>query len=731
MDDIYLASDDCLSSLKGLYKEVAEAEKTPPLIQPSDVQACQGRFKVWCANLVALQQGSASLDYRLREFGVMHQNVLQLLRQLKTHVIEASNVIADIRPAFEDQAVTEGSDDSGSDFDSDDEQGSPGPFELEIRLSRMDNILTSLYKLGYQIRSPHQQTASRKALTYSKKNPNTERDILDFYTIQDRSHVESLFASLRQFRESNNKLGDPLRARLAASITARRRQFQYWEDHAKKLSYNAKPRGNDQSLADPAVQDNRRLEEPGYAPTLPSTTEASNRMPATIFNEGMETATVVTTASTARDLQGRSAEFPAPPSGAQAGDFICPYCKVLCPHKYSIGKAWKTHVLHDLRPYVSWLSHEASAHRRVWECRTHAKQFDLPSDLEIHFRGQHLELQNEDDLHDQVSKSYTDMTDSRTTCPVCLMSGPFHKGLENHLANHLERVALFALPRNTEDSENSDNSNHGSDIAYATASQSSNTELQDFDQSDSQADDIEEPAAEGPPQESNRQTVAQALEMARDNSAGEIDPVTSSILEDAIAQISFEIQSHPDSYIMTDDEFAVFSYFQHRFQDNKAANDARSRYLAAKDTKHNTQDNVPPHVPAAEDTSGLISSDTISWGPWSKLRNGQWHREGHDTSGSWYEENRDEKPESVVDSESTSKGSQYIVETSRKFTFGTVFKVMWSEPMGNTRLSRHNKDPVGTGTSIRIRRFIVIDGTENGARNGNSICMYVFLGLSR
>lgn len=82
--------------------------------------------------------------------------------------------------------------------------------------------------------------------------------------------------------------------------------------------------------------------------------------------------------------------------------------------------------------------------------------------------------------------------------------------------------------------------------------------------------------------------------------------------------------------------------------------------------------------------------------------------------------------------------SKYIVEKSRKFQFGTVFKVMWSEPMGHTRLSRHNKDPVGSGTSISeygqrtsndtlfyegIRRFIVVDGVENGARNGNSICI--------
>jgi hypothetical protein len=67
-----------------------------------------------------------------------------------------------------------------------------------------------------------------------------------------------------------------------------------------------------------------------------------------------------------------------------------------------------------------------------------------------------------------------------------------------------------------------------------------------------------------------------------------------------------------------------------------------------------------------------------------------------------------------------------------------VFKVMWSEPMGQSRLSSQNKDPVGTGTPISeygqrkigdtllyegIRRFIVIDGTENDAHNGNSICV--------
>ncbi|KAF7519581.1 hypothetical protein G7054_g13038 [Neopestalotiopsis clavispora] len=82
--------------------------------------------------------------------------------------------------------------------------------------------------------------------------------------------------------------------------------------------------------------------------------------------------------------------------------------------------------------------------------------------------------------------------------------------------------------------------------------------------------------------------------------------------------------------------------------------------------------------------------------------------------------------------------TRYVVQRSSSFKFGTVFKAVWSEPMPNARLSKRYRDPFGTGTSISefgqrningttlyegIRRFIVVDGMENGSRNGNSICV--------
>ncbi|KAF4464385.1 hypothetical protein FALBO_8776 [Fusarium albosuccineum] len=73
-------------------------------------------------------------------------------------------------------------------------------------------------------------------------------------------------------------------------------------------------------------------------------------------------------------------------------------------------------------------------------------------------------------------------------------------------------------------------------------------------------------------------SVAQALEIARESPDGSSDPTISKILEAALAQIWAKVQAHPDSYVMSRDEFAVFNFFQHRFAGDKTAVNARKRY---------------------------------------------------------------------------------------------------------------------------------------------------------
>jgi hypothetical protein len=73
-------------------------------------------------------------------------------------------------------------------------------------------------------------------------------------------------------------------------------------------------------------------------------------------------------------------------------------------------------------------------------------------------------------------------------------------------------------------------------------------------------------------------TVTQALEFARDSPEGAQDPIVATILETAVADIWRKIEAQPTSYVMTRDEFAVFNYFQDRFEGQQLATAARKRY---------------------------------------------------------------------------------------------------------------------------------------------------------
>lgn len=73
-------------------------------------------------------------------------------------------------------------------------------------------------------------------------------------------------------------------------------------------------------------------------------------------------------------------------------------------------------------------------------------------------------------------------------------------------------------------------------------------------------------------------TVAQALEFARDSEEGARDPRVQEILEQALSEIWTKVQAQPTTYVMTRDEFAIFNYFQHRFEGDDTAVAARKRY---------------------------------------------------------------------------------------------------------------------------------------------------------
>lgn len=175
-------------------------------------------------------------------------------------------------------------------------------------------------------------------------------------------------------------------------------------------------------------------------------------------------------AITVKDIHGRGVDLPPPPKEATGDkDFECPYCYIICPARYGQGRAWRTHLLQDLQPYCctyaecdraeqlfrsrrEWVEHEAS-HRKIWRCPEHPTAvYKSQSGLENHLRREHLDSFPENQLPTIVKVGETTTVDVRKYCPICLAPADT-TGLgdfQSHVANHLERIATFALPNGTE-----------------------------------------------------------------------------------------------------------------------------------------------------------------------------------------------------------------------------------------------------------------------------------------
>jgi hypothetical protein len=125
----------------------------------------------------------------------------------------------------------------------------------------------------------------------------------------------------------------------------------------------------------------------------------------------------------------------------------------------------RAHVLQDLQPYICtypdcsdafqmyssrhrWLEHERLVHRRIWQCFGHANTvFASSSELRGHLRSQHSEGITEAQIQNLLDVCESSVVDTRTKCPICLIEGPFKRGLDNHLSFHLETFAAFSVPR--------------------------------------------------------------------------------------------------------------------------------------------------------------------------------------------------------------------------------------------------------------------------------------------
>lgn len=112
-----------------------------------------------------------------------------------------------------------------------------------------------------------------------------------------------------------------------------------------------------------------------------------------------------------------------------------------------------------------WAAHEQSSHQQAWRCHDHPETgFKSVNVFFAHLHGRHPDLiASQYDAFVEISETVSE--DERTKCPICFQDTNNIGNLPNHMANHLERFEIFALPRHTEDED--DMSVVGSDASLS------------------------------------------------------------------------------------------------------------------------------------------------------------------------------------------------------------------------------------------------------------------------
>jgi hypothetical protein len=218
--------------------------------------------------------------------------------------------------------------------------------------TKVQDLVKDLYKLSFRIRNSTSKPA--RAINYREIDTSSGLDIFgDCFAAFDRNHILELFGSLRRSYPSLTEDDNILVERFAKANTVRRRQFRYWQKHAQKLATTevselvvpivAASANREEALKihTPKSATDTHMSQSRRGKTIFTTTEA------TFFNQKLdlttfETQSVVSSATTARDLEGKPADLPPRPAAALNGqDFVCHYCYVLCPSTHGHGRAWR------------------------------------------------------------------------------------------------------------------------------------------------------------------------------------------------------------------------------------------------------------------------------------------------------------------------------------------------------------------------------------------------------
>lgn len=392
---------------------------------------------------------------------------------------------------------------TGEEYDDEDEE----EFDMELLLDSVQDPINRLFKMSTKIRNPSTRLGSSRAANYQQVDEDTGVDFLQAIKTADLDYVKSVFLEHRKDRarqeshpskpagapsgENDDEVWEPIKTvliqeqerektganpylidRIAQANVRRRQQFAYWASHRNKLDKHTKAYQAQKGWLSGARPHQAGESFLRFTPgAVPSVTTATRLDIAKVeASDDRSNWTISEYAPSTQQAAGAPVDFPSAPKTSRNAPsdkpFECPYCFFLLPKETRAEKAWKAHLIHDLRPYIctyedcktptqlydsrqDWVQHENSEHRKIWRCLEHSDQvFKRLETYKRHLKEQHAASISDEATSIRIIQNSESVSgDVGRVCPVCTVELNTTRRLEGHIALHLERFARFSLPR--------------------------------------------------------------------------------------------------------------------------------------------------------------------------------------------------------------------------------------------------------------------------------------------
>lgn len=357
-----------------------------------------------------------------------------------------------------------------------------------------------LYNLAFQIRSPKTRKYRTDIDLFKDVDDKIKPEYIKARKMAELQGIEQMLVQSRKSL-AGSEMGDVelvlthddrcLVQRLQKANHARRQQFEYWR-RSKTRSIRAASEAietipgvkhHDERLARVPKHDTPSLVQPSeFTRSLPSSVPALSKD--FVLRGNKSTYSGTSRGLTVHGPSGEKVSWPKPPvADPSKEDFECPFCFYFCTSRYSRDDAWRSHLKHDLRPYIctynectepivlyesweDWTRHEQWAHQqRIWRCSEHPHdEYVELAAYEDHVRTYHAasmdQLLSSELLKSQESVSQV----CDRPCPFCQCQFERSIDMQQHTAGHLEMIAMLSLPNldNVDNSSEAGNTNSNS-----------------------------------------------------------------------------------------------------------------------------------------------------------------------------------------------------------------------------------------------------------------------------